>query len=773
MKENERSRLQPYHLSLPSKNNFASPFSFNHQRQTTKATLGSSAHQLNDVSHTRLSYDLPVKKVDYLSQPKSSLLATPQYSTQKKPSAPQFGHQLVSFKDQIRISTQTKPKSFNSSSMQFERPVTLEGSGKRSDTVIQNSGSSIHNYSLYDSEFGKKILDRTKFSSKVGSSNTKGVRMASEQKPYKRGPKQDSTSLIKLQIQNILSNPRYGNGIKNTLRQARKLVDTQASLPKNIPSSIGNHKKTLSVSATGYESNRLRKKLSSPSRPMSHQNYFEKSRISPRKAPETREDSQVSPVLELNSKGKAFNTFQGAMEKKCLLPDLDDSSASLKKIEEKIPERMSAIVAREVNPSNEKNLLTMQSATVAPTNSNDQISLLPFSVEDDEEPVLKGLSMPLIDQKPAESNKTKEETETAVMTGSKSGFGGFSEAMNRGTKVARDGDVGMRNRAKKTEFTFISQERCEPASEQKVIDVDSINNDFAHLKENPKNTLSEDINKLAGDGNVARSSQKNQKENLFSNYLIKKFDNKKFEISSDDEFVEGQEGQSHAEFDENSKIFDAQMSESIKNQKLKRTFSDDFSSSPKVRTEYGIHPEMTGNKSPTRDPGNSPVHDGPRLNISTIRTHYEKFPKKQILLDPKYKPSDNIFTIKPKEMITLGKGMFIPLDELEDEANKKFECVKRWEDELNKQEVRSKIGCKSVQFQFTEEDKRIIQKEGGGKNKMQTSPKHADDKTSKNSKCEAKREVIVSKRSQEGVGDHDSDEENSGYMKGVSPTDSP
>jgi hypothetical protein len=769
MKENARSRLQTDNVPLASKYNPGRQLTYSNQHQTKIMTFIPSNLHSKEKSRARLSFDQKIKKNDYLSHLKPSIPTNPQCIIQSKPKFLLSANIFEKYTDQTKVSERPRQNPYFHSSLEFNRPAALERYAKRNPTALQNSGSSDLYHSLYDSEFGKKILSRTKLMSRDESKHRNGLNFGRDQSIYKRGGRQESKSLIKDQIQSILSNPRYGNGIKNTLRQAKKLVDTQTGSAYHIPKPFANHKKTRSVLDTGNASTGLVANTSISHRPMSHQNYNGKSKLSPRKPQGAAENSQISIGHQMNNDRTDSNIVRERSPQKCFLPDLDDSNGSIKQNTEKIIERKSAIVGWEDKESIDRNLLTVQSAVIATTKSKDQISLLPFFVEDDEDVQPKSVSIPMMSELPAVSSKTEEETDTGAKTGSKSGFGGFSEAVNRRSNVTREGDMGMRNRAKKTEFTFISQEKGHPSPEPKLIDTDSINEDFAHLKENPKNTLSEDINKLAGDATDGRNAQKNQKDNLFSNYLVKKFENNKFEISSGDEFIEDEERRSNEQFDEDSKIFDVQMNESIKNQKLKRTFSDDFSSSPKVRTEYGIRPELVSSKCAVGNAGHSPIHDVSKQELPQIRSHYEKCPKKQILLDPKYKPSDNVFTIKPKEMITLGKGMFIPLDELEDEANKKFESVKKWQEELNRQEVRSKIGCKSVQFQFTEEDKQILEKGGQAKGKMQTSPKHADDKTSKNSKCEQKRDIIVSKRSVESIVDEGSDSESAKYLEGLSP----
>lgn len=131
---------------------------------------------------------------------------------------------------------------------------------------------------------------------------------------------------------------------------------------------------------------------------------------------------------------------------------------------------------------------------------------------------------------------------------------------------------------------------------------------------------------------------------------------------------------------------------------------------------------------------------------ASVRTHYEKRDIKSILAVPKFKPTDADYLIKPKEMkaITVARsesgegkkaGLFIPLDELEEEEHKKFAATRTWAQELERMSspVKSTTG-KTVSFNLEVDcayETRPINR--SKVSKKAGSPRSKDSKTTRNS----------------------------------------
>lgn len=126
--------------------------------------------------------------------------------------------------------------------------------------------------------------------------------------------------------------------------------------------------------------------------------------------------------------------------------------------------------------------------------------------------------------------------------------------------------------------------------------------------------------------------------------------------------------------------------------------------------------------------------------LPKITTHYRQpIGKSNLSHSGRYKPTAPItdFIIKPKEMKSLG-GMFIPLDEIEEENVQKFAAAKEWVHKMSSLRSSRCIQGKKVKFHLDVSQQAAVEKQEGRKKLAPSSPKGGEGMTTKNQQEAAK-----------------------------------
>ena len=242
----------------------------------------------------------------------------------------------------------------------------------------------------------------------------------------------------------------------------------------------------------------------------------------------------------------------------------------------------------------------------------------------------------------------------------------------------------------------------------------NIDKQVSDPQENPNLSSAEPLNDLKN-----QKPDVQAKDSLFSNYLARKIDVSNFSKAKETKGFDDCDDDDSDDHDEG-----------LRNGKS-------YSSDP-PSDEFNADKLFEKDSQQENDEFDGPTNSkllgskfGNFTSENMIRTHYDKQAAKSILVKSKFKPIEGEFLIKPKEMISLGKSSFIPLDEMEEEEHKKLASVKNWETELQKAEVIKPSIGKVVSFRF---DPKQLEEEKLKETKRRRtgSPKASEGKTTKN-----------------------------------------